>query len=73
MTLLPDTLVDLAAAGASLRIDAKKLSIHQLNRLAVQAAASGGAIHIVNADSLSPDQARGLAQIAGAALVFELA
>ena len=73
MTLLPDTLVDLAATGASLRVDARKLSIHQLNRLAVQAAASGATLRIVNADSLNPDQARGLAQIAGAALVFELA
>jgi hypothetical protein len=37
MTLLPDTLVSLAAAGASVRVSARKLSVAQLNQLAASA------------------------------------
>lgn len=72
MTLLPDTLHQLITSGASLRVDANRLSISQLNRLAAAAAESGAALTITNAHRLTPETARGLAAIGGKQIAFEV-
>jgi hypothetical protein len=54
MSLLPDTLLNLANQGASLRVDAKRLSHNQLNQLAAAVAEAGGTLSITNADTLKP-------------------
>lgn len=71
MTLLPDTLLELARQGATVHIDARKLSVNQLDRLAVEAAGSGARLIIRNAQSLTPDHARALARIGGASIEFD--
>lgn len=72
MRLLPDTLLNLANQGASLRVDAKRLSHNQLNQLAAATAEAGGTLSITNADTLSPQQANALAAIAGRRVWFDL-
>jgi hypothetical protein len=72
MTLLPDTLLNLANQGASLRVDAKRISQNQLNQLAAAVADAGGTLAIVNASSLSPQQANALVALAGKRLWLDL-
>lgn len=71
MTLLPQTLRELVAAGASLRIDVRKHSSAQLQELAAAAVQGGGRLILVNADAMTPDQARTLVGIAGRAIEFD--
>lgn len=72
MTMLPDTLITLAESGASLRVDAKRLTHNQLHRLAAAVAESGATLAITNADSLTPQLAQALAAIAGKQISFDL-
>lgn len=72
MTLLPDTLISLANQGASLRIDAKRVSQNQLNLLAAAVAEAGGTLSIANASSLTPQQASALVAVAGKRVWFDL-
>lgn len=72
MTLLPDTLLTLANQGASLRVDAKRLSQNQLNQLAAAVADAGGTLAITNAASLSPQQANALVALAGKRIWLDL-
>lgn len=73
MTLLPQTLNDLAALGARLRVDVRKLSPNQLQQLAAAVAEGGGTLTLVNAQALTPDQAKTLAAIAHRAIEFDAA
>lgn len=71
MTLLPQTLQELAAAGASLRLDVRKYSIQQLQALASAVAEGNGRLIVINAQALTPDSARTLVGIAGRAIEFD--
>lgn len=72
MTLLPDTLLQLANQGATLRVDARNCTPNQLNRLAAAIAESGGRLAIAHAGSLSPQQAQALAVVGGNRIEFDL-
>ncbi len=72
MTLLPDSLLALAKQGAHLRVDAKQLSINQINLLAAAVADSGGRISIANADSLNSSQAAALVAVGGKCVELDL-
>lgn len=71
MALLPDTLLELAASGASLRVDASRVTIGQLNQLAAAVGDAGGTLTITNADKLTPQIAKGLAAIGGIHVCFD--
>lgn len=71
MTLLPPTLQELAAAGASLRLDVRRYAPVQLQSIAAAAAEGGGRLILVNAQSLTPDQARTLVGIAPRAIELD--
>lgn len=72
MFLLPNTLIELAAAGASFRLSARDVSGTQLNQLAANVAASGGQITLLDADQLSPAQAKTLLELAPKSITFDL-
>lgn len=72
MTLLPDTLIQLANQGASLRVDAKRVSINQLNQLAAAVVEAGGTLTLTNANSLTQQQANALVAVGGGRIEFDL-
>lgn len=72
MTLLPDTLISLAAQGAALRVSAREVSQNQLNQLAAAIAEGGGNLIVTQANSLTPQQAASLVAVAGSHVEFDL-
>lgn len=72
MTLLPDTLISLAAQGAALRVSAREISQNQLNQLAAAITEGGGKLTITQANSLTPQQAASLVAVAGGHVEFDL-
>lgn len=72
MTMSPNTLLDLANTGASLRVSADKLTTGQLNQLAAAVGSAGGTLTITNADKLAPEVAKGLLAVGGKQICFEV-
>ncbi len=72
MTLLHNTLLELANSGASLRVNADKFTTGQLNQLAAAVGATGGMLTIANAEKLTPEVAKGLLAVGGKQICFEV-
>jgi hypothetical protein len=73
MTLLPETLLQIAKTGASLRVDARKTSPQHMQLLAAEMNAAGGRLIVTNAQALTPDHAKLLAAMLGTQVEFDAA